>query len=248
MWTSFFDTRVPIVVTYCSSNMFMTNRRTREVLPTAFSPTRQIFDLRRFIAKRCPRSVSPPASGGGYLTLLGHDVPDRDVHLDLLAVGHVEDDLALRHLRAEGRDVAVFEVVLDEPPDEGRLADRGLADQADLRLDPLHLGHGGHGSIPSGLLKTSAKKVDPREPFSPRSSWGRTMRLDHRVILALDVTDPSRARTIAGAVKSDVDAIKAGWALFLAGGADLIRELAGLGYLLADMRTAETPNTTRPIR
>jgi len=73
------------------------------------------------------------------------------------------------------------------------------------------------------------------------------MRLDHRVILALDVTDPSRARTIAGAVKSDVDAIKAGWALFLAGGADLIRELAGLGYLLADMRTAEIPNTTRLI-
>ena len=73
------------------------------------------------------------------------------------------------------------------------------------------------------------------------------MRLDHRVMLALDVTDPSRARTIAGAVKSDVDAIKAGWALFLAGGADLIRELAGLGYLLADMRTAEIPNTTRLI-
>ena len=73
------------------------------------------------------------------------------------------------------------------------------------------------------------------------------MRLDHRVILALDVTDPSRARTIAGAVKSDVDAIKAGWALFLAGGADLIRELVGLGYLLADMRTAEIPNTTRLI-
>src|SRR5439155_5006267 len=100
-------------------------------------------------------------------------VPDRDVHLDPLAVRHVEDDLALRHLRSERRDVAVVEVVLDEPADEGRLADRGLADQTDLRLNPLHLGHGGHGSIPSGLLKTSAKKVEPREPFSPRSSSGR---------------------------------------------------------------------------
>jgi orotidine-5'-phosphate decarboxylase len=73
------------------------------------------------------------------------------------------------------------------------------------------------------------------------------MRLEHRVILALDVTDPAKARTMARAVKSDVDAIKVGWALFLAGGRELIRELAGLGYLLADFRTAEIPNTTRLI-
>lgn len=73
------------------------------------------------------------------------------------------------------------------------------------------------------------------------------MRLERRLILALDVTEPSRARSIARAVKSEVDAIKAGWALFLSGGAGLIRELAGLGYLLADMRTAEIPNTTRLI-
>src|SRR5256885_2881585 len=73
------------------------------------------------------------------------------------------------------------------------------------------------------------------------------MRLGHRVILALDVTDPSRARSIARAVKSDVDAIKVGWATLLSGGTELIRELAGLGYLLADMRTAEIPNTTRLI-
>jgi orotidine-5'-phosphate decarboxylase len=73
------------------------------------------------------------------------------------------------------------------------------------------------------------------------------MRLEHRMILALDVTDPAKARSIARAVASDVDAIKVGWALFLAGGRALIRELAGLGYLLADFRTAEIPNTTRLI-
>lgn len=73
------------------------------------------------------------------------------------------------------------------------------------------------------------------------------MRPRHRLILALDVTDPARARAIATAVKSDVDAIKVGWALLLSGGTNLIRELAGLGYLLADMRTAEIPNTTRLI-
>ena len=73
------------------------------------------------------------------------------------------------------------------------------------------------------------------------------MRLHHRVILALDVTDPAKAMSVAKAVKSDVDAIKVGWALFLSGGKDLIRELAGLGYLLCDFRTAEIPNTTRLI-
>jgi orotidine-5'-phosphate decarboxylase len=73
------------------------------------------------------------------------------------------------------------------------------------------------------------------------------MRLQSRIVLALDVTDPARARTIAQSVKADVDAIKVGWALFLAGGRDLFRELAGLGYLLADLRTAEIPNTTRLI-
>ncbi len=73
------------------------------------------------------------------------------------------------------------------------------------------------------------------------------MRLENRLILALDMTDPKRAVELAGSVGPHVDAVKAGWALFLSGGADLMRELAGLGYLLADMRTAEIPNTTRLI-
>lgn len=73
------------------------------------------------------------------------------------------------------------------------------------------------------------------------------MRLRTRTILALDVTDPNRARSVARAVAGDVDATKVGWALFLSGGRDLFKELAGLGYLLADLRTAEIPNTTRLI-
>src|SRR5437762_14329785 len=48
-WTSFFETRVPIVVMYCSSNMFITYRRTRDVFPTDLSQTRQIFDLTRLV-------------------------------------------------------------------------------------------------------------------------------------------------------------------------------------------------------
>ncbi len=73
------------------------------------------------------------------------------------------------------------------------------------------------------------------------------MRLDHRLILALDVTDPDRARSIARAVAKEVDAIKVGWALFLSGGRDVLRDIARLGYLLADLRTAEIPSVTRLI-
>ena len=73
------------------------------------------------------------------------------------------------------------------------------------------------------------------------------MRLRHRTILALDVTDPDRARSVARAVAGDVDAIKIGWALLLSGGRDLIKEVASLGYFLCDFRTSEIPNTTRLI-
>ena len=73
------------------------------------------------------------------------------------------------------------------------------------------------------------------------------MRLEHRLILALDVVEPEAAMSVAKAVRGEVDAIKVGWALFLSGGRDIFRDLARLGYLLADLRTAEIPNTTRLI-
>ena len=73
------------------------------------------------------------------------------------------------------------------------------------------------------------------------------MRLDRRLILALDLVDPGAAISVAKAVHREVDAIKVGWALFLSGGPDMFRDLARLGYLLADLRTAEIPNTTRLI-
>src|SRR2546428_6770783 len=73
------------------------------------------------------------------------------------------------------------------------------------------------------------------------------MRLDRRLILALDVVDPARAMSVANAVRGEVDAIKLGWALFISGGRSVLRDLAKFGYLLADLRTAEIPNTTRLI-
>src|SRR5207245_1890975 len=94
-----------------------------------------------------------------------HDVPDRHVHVDLRAVRGPELHLPLRDFRAQSRDVAVVELVLDEPSDQGRLADRGLADEADFRLDSLGLGHRGHRPIRLRLLKGSAGRTSWRNLF-----------------------------------------------------------------------------------
>ena len=73
------------------------------------------------------------------------------------------------------------------------------------------------------------------------------MRLDRRLILALDVTDAARARAIAKAVAGDVDAIKVNWPLALSGGLGIIRELSRDGYVLCDFKIADIPNTSRVI-
>src|SRR5256712_9448809 len=72
-----------------------------------------------------------------------------------------------------------------------------------------------------------------------------TRLLDRRLSLARDLVDPRAALSVAKAVDGEVDAIKVGWALFLSGGREVFRALARLGYLLADLRTAEIPDTTR---
>ena len=73
------------------------------------------------------------------------------------------------------------------------------------------------------------------------------MRLDHRLIVALDVTDPKRAVDLAASVRPHVDAVKVGWPLVLAGGLDVLRKLAKSGYVLCDFKIADIPNTNRLI-
>ncbi len=73
------------------------------------------------------------------------------------------------------------------------------------------------------------------------------MRLKHRLILALDIPDPDRARTIAAAARDSVDAIKVNWPLVMAGGLGIVKDLSGLGYVLADLKVADIPNTNRLI-
>src|SRR3990170_1924717 len=73
------------------------------------------------------------------------------------------------------------------------------------------------------------------------------MKVEHRVILALDVTDPTPARGGASAVRGVVDAVKVGWPLVLAGGLALVRDLSRDGYVLCDFKIADIPNTNRLI-
>src|SRR6266702_3938887 len=96
------------------------------------APSRQ--DAARSREVRLPQQLSKG--------LLAHDVPDRhvQVHLEVLLLDR-DAQLLLRDFRAEGRLVPVVVLVEDVPPDQGRLADGRLADEADFRLHD----HGPHG-------------------------------------------------------------------------------------------------------
>ncbi len=74
-----------------------------------------------------------------------------------------------------------------------------------------------------------------------------TMRVEHRLIVALDVTDGGRARSIARAVRDRVDALKVNWPLVLAAGPGIVKELATLAYVLCDFKVADIPNMSRLI-
>src|SRR6266516_6200557 len=74
-----------------------------------------------------------------------------------------------------------------------------------------------------------------------------TMRLDHRLIVALDVTDGGPARSVTRAVRDRIDAVKVGWPLVLRAGLGIVRELAELAYVLCDFKIADIPNTSRLV-
>src|SRR6266571_1334114 len=65
-----------------------------------------------------------------------------------------------------------------------------------------------------------------------------TMQLDHRLIVALDMTDGGPARSVTRAVRDRIDAVKVGWPLVLGAGVGIVRELAEL---------ADVPNTSRLV-
>jgi len=83
--------------------------------------------------------------------------------------------------------------------------------------------------------------------FKESPSLAGRMQLRHRLILALDVPDAHRARVVAEAVRGHVDAVKVNWPLVLAGGLELVEELAAATYVLCDFKIADIPNTNRLI-
>jgi len=73
------------------------------------------------------------------------------------------------------------------------------------------------------------------------------MRRRSRLILALDVTEESKALRLAADTKDYVDAFKVNYPLVLARGLGIVDKLAKTGDVLCDFKVADIPNTNRLI-
>ena len=75
----------------------------------------------------------------------------------------------------------------------------------------------------------------------------RRMRRKTRLILALDVTEESKALRLAADTRDYVDAFKVNYPLVLARGMDIVDRLAKSGDVVCDFKVADIPNTNRLI-
>ncbi len=73
------------------------------------------------------------------------------------------------------------------------------------------------------------------------------MNKESRLILALDVTDRKQALSLVGRLSPYFDAIKIGYPLILAAGLGVVKEVADLAPVIADLKVADIPNTNRLI-
>ena len=73
------------------------------------------------------------------------------------------------------------------------------------------------------------------------------MKMDSRLILALDETDGAKALKVAESVSGIVDAIKINWPLVLSEGPGMITRLSELSEVVCDFKVADIPNTVRLI-
>ena len=87
----------------------------------------------------------------------------------------------------------------------------------------------------------------PKKHFYPYIMPSGAMKLSSGLVLALDVTDRSRALDVAAKVAPHVDAVKVGYPLVLSCGPGIIGELARSVYVLCDFKVADIPNTNRLI-
>jgi len=67
------------------------------------------------------------------------------------------------------------------------------------------------------------------------------------LILALDVTSVQRALSLAASLRPYFDAIKIGYPLILAAGMGVVKEIASIAPVIADLKVADIPNTNRLI-
>lgn len=73
------------------------------------------------------------------------------------------------------------------------------------------------------------------------------MRRKTRLILALDLTEESKALRLAADTKDYVDAFKVNYPLVLARGMEIVGKLAKIGDVICDFKVADIPNTNRLI-
>jgi len=73
------------------------------------------------------------------------------------------------------------------------------------------------------------------------------MKMDSRLVLALDETDPAKALEVARSVSDIVDAIKINWPLVVSAGPEMITRLSDYSEVICDFKVADIPNTVRLI-
>ncbi|MBR1452940.1 MAG: orotidine-5'-phosphate decarboxylase [Candidatus Methanomethylophilaceae archaeon] len=73
------------------------------------------------------------------------------------------------------------------------------------------------------------------------------MKMDSRLVLALDETDGTKALKIAESVSDVVDAIKINWPLVLSEGPQMITKLSEFSDVICDFKVADIPNTVKLI-
>jgi orotidine-5'-phosphate decarboxylase len=73
------------------------------------------------------------------------------------------------------------------------------------------------------------------------------MRLDSRLVLALDETDREKALRVLDQVSDCVDAVKINWPLVLSSGPGIIDELSRSVDVICDFKVADIPNTVSLI-
>ena len=73
------------------------------------------------------------------------------------------------------------------------------------------------------------------------------MKRETRLILALDVTSGERALSLVGRLCPYFDAIKIGYPLILAAGLGVVKGIASIAPVIADLKVADIPNTNRLI-